>query len=35
MKVELISDDIKLNPNNYTSWFKIIFDKFQNKIKIK
>ena len=35
MKVELIADDIKLNPNNYTSCFKIIFDKFQNKIKIK
>ena len=35
MKVELIADDIKLNPNNYRSWFKIIFDKFQNKIKIK
>ena len=35
MKVELIADDIKLNPKNYTSWFKIIFDKFQNKIKIK
>ena len=35
MKVELIADDIKSNPNNYTSWFKIIFDKFQNKIKIK
>lgn len=35
MKVELIADDIKLNPNNYTSWFKIIFDKFQNKIEIK
>ena len=35
MKVELIADDIKLNPNNYTSWFKIILDKFQNKIKIK
>ena len=35
MKVELIADDIKLNPNYYTSWFKIIFDKFQNKIKIK
>ena len=35
MKVELIADDIKLNPNNYTSWFKIIFDKYQNKIKIK
>ena len=35
MKVELIADEIKLNPNNYTSWFKIIFDKFQNKIKIK
>lgn len=35
MKIDLIADDIKLNPNNYTSWFKIIFDKFQNKIKIK
>ena len=35
MKIELIADDIKINPNNYTSWFKIIFDKFQNKIKIK
>ena len=35
MGIELIADDIKLNPNNYTSWFKIIFDKFQNKIKIK
>ena len=34
MKIDLIADDIKLNPNNYTSWFKIIFDKFQNKIKI-
>ena len=30
MKVELIADDIKLNPNKYTSWFKKIFDKFQN-----
>jgi isopentenyl-diphosphate Delta-isomerase len=28
MKIESIKNDIRLNPQNYTIWFKIIFDEF-------
>ncbi len=30
MKVEDVKDDISKNPENYTAWFKIIFQKFYN-----
>lgn len=38
MKPEAVKLDIQLNPDDYTAWFKIIFDKFyhhinQNNIK--
>ncbi len=32
MKPEAIKLDISKNPNNYTEWFKIIFDKFYDHI---
>lgn len=28
MPLEEVKGDIKFNPDNYTAWFKIIFDKF-------
>lgn len=28
MSPEAVKEDISKNPNNYTAWFKIIFDKF-------
>ncbi|PHS09751.1 MAG: isopentenyl-diphosphate delta-isomerase [Kordia sp.] len=28
MNLELVKKDIKNNPENYTSWFKIIFEKY-------
>ena len=34
MKTEDVKNDIKLNPHNYTAWFKIIFDKFYDYINI-
>jgi len=32
MKLEDVKNDIKVNPNLYTVWFKIIFDKYYNFI---
>lgn len=34
MAMESVQDDIKNNPENYTAWFKIIFEKFYNHIAI-
>lgn len=34
MPLEDIKKDIKLNPQEYTAWFKIIFDKFYNHISV-
>jgi isopentenyl-diphosphate delta-isomerase len=33
MDVQAVKDDIAVNPNEYTAWFKIIFDKFHQHIK--
>jgi len=35
MKLEDIVNDIVLNPALYTVWFKIIFDKYLNHLKVK
>jgi isopentenyl-diphosphate delta-isomerase len=32
MKPEAVKLDIQLNPDDYTAWFKIIFDKFYHNI---
>ena len=32
MSIGMIEKDIKINPLNYTVWFKIIFEKFLDKI---
>jgi isopentenyl-diphosphate delta-isomerase len=32
MKPEAVKLDIQLNPDDYTAWFKIIFDKFYHHI---
>ncbi len=34
MTMVAVQDDIKNNPENYTAWFKIIFDKFYKHITI-
>jgi len=34
MLLEDVKTDIKNNPNEYTAWFKIIFDKFYNHISL-
>ena len=34
MNLEEIITEIKTTPNNYTVWFKIIFDRFYNHIKV-
>jgi isopentenyl-diphosphate delta-isomerase len=34
MTIEDVKADIALQPENYTEWFKIIFKKFYNHIKI-
>jgi isopentenyl-diphosphate delta-isomerase len=34
MALEDVKEDIKENPNRYTAWFKIIFDKFYERINI-
>ena len=31
--IEEIIKEIKTTPDNYTAWFKIIFDRFYNHIK--
>jgi len=33
MTVEEVKDDMTLNPEIYTEWFKIIFEKFYDFIK--
>ena len=34
MDVQAVKDDITENPNQYTAWFKIIFEKFYKHIKV-
>ena len=34
MELEMVRDDIKNNPDIYTPWFKIIFDKFYQHLAI-
>jgi|TARA_B110000438_G_scaffold233495_1_gene229537 isopentenyl-diphosphate delta-isomerase len=34
MNLEEIIKEIKTTPDNYTAWFKIIFDRFYNHIKV-
>ena len=34
MAVEDVKADIKANPDQYTVWFKIIFDKFYSFIRL-
>lgn len=34
MDVQAVKDDIAANPDMYTAWFKIIFDKFYEHIKV-
>ena len=30
--IDYVKNDLKTNPDNYTAWFKIIFEEFYNKI---
>ena len=30
INLDFLKEDIKINPSNYTVWFKIIFNKFYN-----
>mmetsp|Transcript_28881 Transcript_28881/g.48505 ORF Transcript_28881/g.48505 Transcript_28881/m.48505 type:complete len:175 (-) Transcript_28881:159-683(-) len=34
MDIQAVKDDIGKNPDEYTAWFKIIFDKFYQHIKV-
>jgi len=34
MTLEQVQHDIHINPDEYTAWFKIIFDKFPQKIRL-
>lgn len=34
MNLEEIITEIKTTPDNYTAWFKIIFDRFYNHVKL-
>ena len=34
MDVQAVKEDIGQNPDNYTAWFKIIFEKFYQHIKV-
>ena len=34
MKPEAVKDDIQANPDKYTPWFKIIFEKFYDHIQL-
>lgn len=34
MPLEMVKEDINENPNLYTEWFKIIFDKFYEHINV-
>ncbi len=33
MSLDSISEDLKINPDNYTEWFKIVFERFATNIK--
>jgi isopentenyl-diphosphate delta-isomerase len=33
MGLEEIKTDMLINPNKYTAWFKIIFDKYLNLVQ--
>jgi isopentenyl-diphosphate delta-isomerase len=33
MDLEAVASDLKNNPDNYTAWFKIVFDQFYNHIR--
>ncbi|UYW01583.1 isopentenyl-diphosphate Delta-isomerase [Flavobacterium agricola] len=35
MKMDAVQADIKANPQNYTEWFKIIFEKFYHYLEVK
>ena len=35
MDIELVKKDVKNNPDNYTAWFKIIFEKYYNTLENK
>jgi len=35
MSIEAVKQDIIKNPNNYTAWFKIIFDNYLSSIALK
>jgi len=34
MKVEQVQKDLQINPDDYTAWFKIIFDKFYKNFNL-
>ena len=34
MDIEKVKEDISIKPQDYTAWFKIIFDKFYNHISL-
>lgn len=34
MDLEEVKKDVKANPDNYTAWFKIIFDKFYEHLEV-
>jgi len=34
MSLEKVKSDVKVNPDEYTAWFKIIFDKFYNHLRV-
>ena len=34
MDLEAVKKDMELNPENYTAWFKIIFDKFYHHLAV-
>ncbi len=34
MSLNAVRDDIERNPNSYTAWFKIIFDKFYEHLSV-
>lgn len=34
MDLEAVKKDMELNPESYTAWFKIIFDKFYHHLAV-
>jgi isopentenyl-diphosphate delta-isomerase len=35
MSIDAVNVDLNNNPQNYTAWFKIIFDNYLNSIALK